>query len=212
MCILGTLTLVSVSALFRPTPSCDTLPANDALHTWNHFFPAATHNVPVHCADALNISVAVSPQGGIDLKCHDKSSCNAAVSAYVIPADAQGQPLMAELAATSAMFGLPHVACNSTADCVHPAAVCTFNTTVENIGYCAPGPVAAPEKQTCYSGLHASCDELISASVGLAAGAALWFINSLVHRPFKIKKSEQGVTAMNVLDDFTSAQSTRKHV
>ena len=175
------LVTTATAALFRPASNCKATPANRVLLDWNHMFPGARYDIEVSCASSTavpngSLAPAVDGSGGIELSCVDADECGTLVSNYVVPADAQDAPLIVQIAAASSAVGVPQVACKTTADCTHPAAVCGPADALTNVGYCRPGPVAAPVKAVCHDGLHASCDELIVAAIGLLAGAATWVV------------------------------------
>lgn len=200
MMLLTAFVATSMATLFRPAPSCDGNPAHAVLRNWNHFFPTALHNVPVDCHALVGASIQALPDGaGIVLDCNSTVSCDAVIAAYVAPASA-GQALLAKLEAASQVLGATHLGCTTTSDCNHPAAVCDLSNALNGMGYCVPGPMVAPSKRTCYSGLHASCDELIVASIGIGAGILGWAIYSLIDRPRRKQATADTVTAMNVLE------------
>ena len=175
LCVVGT----AAAALFRPASDCEATPAGQILVDWNHLFPGARHDVGVSCSSTStapngSLAPAVDGSGGIEISCVDSDECGALVAGYVVPVEAQDAPLIVQIAAASSAVGVPQVACTTTVDCTHPAAVCGPTDALTNVGYCRPGPVAAPTKAVCHDGLHASCDELIVAAVGLLVGVAVW--------------------------------------
>ena len=168
------LAYVAKGALFRPSSDCNATVGGDALIRWNHMLPGAQHNVDVLCSSAVALE---SPNGsltlaenqrGIELQCSDAAECNRLVSEYVVPITAQTQSPLEQVAAAAKAIGVMSIECTTTADCNHPAAVCQIEGA--GVGYCAPGPVAAPVKSVCHDGLHASCNELIVAASGFAGG------------------------------------------
>tara|TARA_Y100000592_G_C5228377_1_gene202713 strand:- start:160 stop:426 length:267 start_codon:yes stop_codon:yes gene_type:complete len=78
--------------------------------------------------------------------------------------------------AASEVIGATQLACNVTADCNHPAAVCVPTSALPGVGYCAPQAPTAKIKNVCYTGMHASCEELITATAGIGIGVVVWGI------------------------------------
>lgn len=159
----------AIGALWAPDVSC-----NDdkfgAVHDMNHMFPGATQNIALHCVTGFaGISVEKS---NLVLHCLTQRDCLSALSAYL--SDEPDIDFVSAIKVAGETIGSPTVQCVTDADCAHPFAVCEPTSSIAGVGFCKPISEVNVAKKVCFSGLHASCEELYYGIGGFVAGIGLY--------------------------------------
>ena len=155
-------TIMSFAALIQPE-GC-----GNATNLWGHAFPSMKQNIPVQCTliDATDSARVETSSNRVHLFCHNDTHCAYLFKSQILKIQGPASPR--DVLVAAANFGSRSYLCSTTAACNHSNLECTS-------GYCSPalGSRTYPWPTVCFDGAHATCSELITSGIGVAAGFVL---------------------------------------